>query len=182
MTRTLPEHGTRACYLRGCRRPECRQAHQHYMARLKLDHHRGQRRRVDAAPAAQRVRELLAAGWLYTHIADVAATSRRAVAALAHGDVRTIAPRTETAILSVQPDTAGPATIRTDPLGPVDLVAVERALDHGRPLPPLTAADRRHAAITATARGWSAHDIASRLNIAERTVTRWRRQSREATP
>lgn len=82
MTRPLPAHGTRACYLRGCRRPECSDAHYRYMSRYRYEYDHGQRRRVDTAAATNHARALVAAGWSRRQIADAAHVS--------HGAARTI--------------------------------------------------------------------------------------------
>jgi hypothetical protein len=70
-------------------------------------------------------------------------------------------------------------TRRPDPTD-MDQVAVNRATD-GDPLPPLTPADRLAAVNRLTAAGWSALEIARRLQITPRSVQRYRQLAREAT-
>lgn len=56
----------------------------------------------------------------------------------------------------------------------LDLVAVDRALSGVPPLPVLTEEEQRHAVATGTERGLSAGELAERLRVAARTVSRWR--------
>jgi hypothetical protein len=60
----------------------------------------------------------------------------------------------------------------------VDLVAVERATSLCGVCPQLTPEEQRYAAQRMTAAERSASEIAGRLGIAERTVTRWRDEDR----
>lgn len=55
----------------------------------------------------------------------------------------------------------------------MDLVAIERAMSMCDVCPTLTPEERRYAVREMTAARWSAREIAERLGIAERTVTRW---------
>lgn len=134
-TRTLPAHGTRACYLRGCRRDECRDAHYQYMSRYRLDAHRGQRRRTDAGPAAQRARELAAAGWSHAQIGAAAGSSEWVARGLLHGVQRTIRRDISARILAINPNTLPtPASNRHDATGTIRrvqaLVAIGWPLSH----------------------------------------------------
>ncbi|MGW6391126.1 helix-turn-helix domain-containing protein [Streptomyces sp. NPDC055103] len=56
----------------------------------------------------------------------------------------------------------------------VDLVAVERAALCRGVCPPLSDEERRRAVKVMTEAGKSAVEIAARLGMADRTVTRWR--------
>ncbi|MEU0275970.1 helix-turn-helix domain-containing protein [Streptomyces sp. NPDC006307] len=57
----------------------------------------------------------------------------------------------------------------------VDLIAVERVVRGVPPLPELNDAEQRYAVVVMTRdAGMGAEEIAERLGIAERTVTRWR--------
>lgn len=89
-TRNGPEHGTRACYVRGCRRPECGDAHYRYMSRYRLDRERGQARRLPAAPIVERARQLAAAGWTSGQIAQAAGCAERTISALLAGQFATV--------------------------------------------------------------------------------------------
>lgn len=59
----LPDHGTNARYVRGCRCDDCRRATRGYHKRLMLDHHRGRPRLVDALGTRRRIEALGALGW-----------------------------------------------------------------------------------------------------------------------
>lgn len=93
-------HGTRACYLAGCRRPECSEAHYRYMARLNLDHARGYKRRVPADACRAHIRALLDAGWIQSQIAAAARVNHTQVSHILDGQP-TIARTTEQRILAV---------------------------------------------------------------------------------
>lgn len=97
----VPEHGSRSGYLRGCGCDPCRTAHYRYMARWRLDNHRGQRRRTDSEPARRHVQQLLDAGWLQQQIADAASLNHRIVGSLLAREYATISRRNEAAILGV---------------------------------------------------------------------------------
>lgn len=56
----------------------------------------------------------------------------------------------------------------------VDLVAVQRVIDGRAHHHTLNLDEKRYAAHLLTADGYSAHDIATRLGVAPRSVTRWR--------
>ncbi|TVL89817.1 hypothetical protein [Streptomyces sp. SAJ15] len=101
MTRTPPQHGERRCYLRGCRRPECLDAHYRYMSRYRLDRERGQKRRVPAGPTLDRIRGLLEAGWLRSQIADATGCSARGISGIASGKVTEVSPATERRVLGL---------------------------------------------------------------------------------
>lgn len=109
---------SRACYIRGCRRPECKQADYQYMSRIRLEHHRGQRRRTDATQTRAHIERLQAAGWTQAQIARTAGLNHRTVCEIIHG-APTISNRTALAILSI-PIGAAPADGRNvDPTGTV---------------------------------------------------------------
>lgn len=56
----------------------------------------------------------------------------------------------------------------------VDLIAVERVTRGDRPLPELTEVEQRYAALVMTQSGYGAEEIAERIGVVDRTVTRWR--------
>lgn len=97
MTAHTPSRG---CYLRGCRRPECKQADYRYMSALRLDHHRGRRRRTDATQTRVHLERLLAAGWLQVQIARTARLSHRVLTAVLAGQ-STVTNATARAILNI---------------------------------------------------------------------------------
>lgn len=93
-------HGTRACYVRGCRRDECRAANYRYMCRARLDRHRGQPRRVPSTQTRAHIERLLAAGWTQAKIARAAGLYHRSIGGILAGQP-TIANRTALAILNI---------------------------------------------------------------------------------
>ncbi|WP_371799117.1 hypothetical protein OG963_14950 [Streptomyces sp. NBC_01707] len=56
----------------------------------------------------------------------------------------------------------------------VDLIAVERFIRGALPVPELTEDEQRYAAVAMTQAGVGGEEIALRLGVAARTVTRWR--------
>lgn len=95
------DHGTRACYLRGCRRPECGDAHYRYMSRLRLDAIEGKPRRIDATQTRTHIQRLQAAGWTAAQITRVSGiTHHRIVGAILKGQA-TVSCRTALAIYSI---------------------------------------------------------------------------------
>lgn len=102
-------HGTRACYLRGCRRPECRSAHARYCKEYALDRYRNGGRRIDPTSAAQHVQQLVAAGCTISGIVEGAGVSHYTVVDLANDATNGILPDTELRILSFHPEPDDPA-------------------------------------------------------------------------
>jgi hypothetical protein len=127
--RPLPGHGTRACYLRGCRRRECATAHYRYMSRYRLQLHRSGPHRCDSAPAAAHVRGLLAGGWTQAAIARVAGCSGAVIRTLAHGRYATIRADIAASILRV-PATQPPVGRYVDATGTVRRVRALVAIGH----------------------------------------------------
>lgn len=58
----------------------------------------------------------------------------------------------------------------------IDLVAVKRMVYGMVPRPALTEEEQRYVCRAMSQTDWSAAEIAERLGVAERTVTRWRRE------
>jgi AraC-like DNA-binding protein len=56
----------------------------------------------------------------------------------------------------------------------IDLIAIQRAMTRHWPCPELTEEEQRAAERAMSEAEWSAADIAGRLGVSERTVTRWR--------
>ncbi|WP_234316800.1 hypothetical protein, partial [Streptomyces sp. NRRL S-15] len=101
MARSLPKHGERACYLRGCRRPECCDANYRYMCRIRLEHERGQRRRTEAQPVADRVAELIGAGWTQAQIERATGVGHRTLSPLLSGQYPRVHATTARKILAL---------------------------------------------------------------------------------
>ena len=135
-----PHTPSRACYIRGCRRPECKAADYRYMSALRLDHHRGQRRRTDATQTRHHIERLQAVGWAQVQIARAAGLCDRTVGDIVQG-AATISNQTAYAILSI-------------PIGPAPLEG--REVD-------ATGSMRRIQALVAI--GWSLAQQAPRLGF-----------------
>ena len=98
---TAPHAPSRACYIRGCRRPECKAADYQYMSRIRLDHHRGQRRRIDATQTRNHIERLFAAGWTQAQIGRAAGIAHRIAGDVLLRNQRTVSNTTARAILSI---------------------------------------------------------------------------------
>jgi lambda repressor-like predicted transcriptional regulator len=126
-----PEHGERRCYQHGCRQPECSDAHYRYMSRLRLDHARGNRRRVPSAPASDHVQALSQAGWSLGQIAAAAHCQPRTISDLlarryptTHGD---IANRILATTITIS---TAPSRTHTDATGTIRRVQALMAIGH----------------------------------------------------
>jgi AraC-like DNA-binding protein len=101
--RQLHGHGTRGCYLRGCRRPECAEAHRRYCKAYRSTTYKTGPLRVDAAPAARACRAMADAGWSEHQIAAAAGCSEKAVHCLLAGLHPTVTAATANKILRADP-------------------------------------------------------------------------------
>lgn len=106
MTRPTRQHGTRSCYVSGCRREECRAASREYGRNYWLQY----RRPLEGSPhvpaerAAQHVAELRAAGMGKREIARAAGVRFETVRAIATRRLG-VRPETERKLLAVQLNT-----------------------------------------------------------------------------
>lgn len=91
---------SRSCYQRGCPQPACKQADYQYMSRLRLEYHRGQRRRTEATQTRHHIERLLAAGWTQAQISRASGLAHRTIGTILAG-VPTVSKQTALAILSV---------------------------------------------------------------------------------
>lgn len=121
-TRPQPTHGTRARYLRGCRCTPCTDAAYHYMSRIRLDHERGQRRRIPAEPTRDHVKNLCTAGWTLTQIATAAGCSRHTISSLVSHSTHNVRRDIGAAILAI------PVTQTPSPARDVDATGTVRRL------------------------------------------------------
>lgn len=108
---TPPQHGERRCYLRGCRRPECLNAHYRYMSRLRLDQQSGKQRRLDGQRTARHVQKLIDLGWTQAQIARASHVAHRTIGAIQHGDYATVSINTARKVLAV-PITPPPGDVQ----------------------------------------------------------------------
>lgn len=109
---------SRACYIRGCRQPACKKADYQYMSRIRLEHHRGQRRRTDATQTRHHIERLTAAGWTQAQIARTAGLAGRTINDIVHG-APTIAKTTAAVILAIPIGPAPHDNRNTDPTGSI---------------------------------------------------------------
>lgn len=101
---------SRGCYQRGCQADACAQENYRYMSRLRLDYHRGERRRIDASQSRHHIERLLATGWTQAQIARAAGLVHHVVSDVRRGQ-QIVANHTALAILSV-PIGPAPADVR----------------------------------------------------------------------
>lgn len=91
---------SRRCYQRGCPQPACKQADYQYMSRLRLEYHRGQRRRTEATQTRHHLERLFAIGWTRAQISRASGLSPRTIGDIVAG-TPTVSKQTALAILSV---------------------------------------------------------------------------------
>lgn len=103
-TTTPPQHGERRCYLRGCRRPECRAANKRYCKAYDIRRHREGPVYVDAKPCQEHLQKLLDDNWSMASIATATNMPAGTLRAIAVGDHKTCRPDTRDRILAFDPD------------------------------------------------------------------------------
>jgi plasmid maintenance system antidote protein VapI len=122
---------SRACYLRGCDHPACRDKHLRYCKEYDLRRHHEGRRRIDGAPAAARIRELLAADWTQTSLAAATGVSTYTIGRLASGTHTEAFRETAEAILAFQPtDDTEHHGYWTDPTGTIRRIRALNVIGH----------------------------------------------------
>ena len=92
---------SRACYLHGCRLPECRRENYRYMSRLRLDLARGNRRRVEATQTIAHLEQLIALGWTQAQIARATSLGNRTIGILLTQGRETVSKTTALTVLSL---------------------------------------------------------------------------------
>ena len=93
-------HGTRGCYQRGCRLPECELANYRYGKQLGLDHAQGVYREQDTTEARTHMEKLFALKWRQADIARATGISTSLISLIANGQKATSAANVA-AILAV---------------------------------------------------------------------------------
>lgn len=166
----MPEHGTRARYLRGCRCGACHDANRRYLKayRVRTRAERGrptQPVRVPAGPVREHLRALFTSGWQWRHV--------EAEAGVGGGHLS----RLLRVYATCHRDIAA-RILALEPLQPVeyDPVVVERLADgdQWRDLR-ATRPERLAAYELATGRGESGARAATRLGLAGRDIAAMRR-------
>lgn len=171
MTGTLPPHGERRCYLRGCRRPECLDAHYRYMSRWRLDQQRGHRRRVPAGRTVDHITRLTGAGWSFAQIGTAAGCAHRTIAALVAGEHRTVATETERRVLAVPPGPP-PSPRYVDAVGTMRRIRALAAIGH--PFVGIgPAIGLHHSAVSRIACGEAPQVLASTARATAEVYRRW---------
>lgn len=130
MTRTAPQHGERRCYLRGCRRTECSNAHYRYMSRLRLEHQRGQRRRTDAQPATDHLNQLIEAGWTQAQIERATGVNHRTLSPVLAGTYPSVNTTTAERILALPIGPPPNTDVDTDATGTIRRLQALVAIGH----------------------------------------------------
>lgn len=103
--RPVPDHGTRARYVRNCRCEACCSANGRYCKEYRTQAHRtGRGRRVDAGPVTARIRHWEAGGYSHTQIAAAAGVSRRVIDSYAKAEFSKINPASACKILAARLD------------------------------------------------------------------------------
>lgn len=117
-TKTPPAHGERRCYLAGCRRPECADAHKRYCKQYATRRYRHGRQYIDATPAREHLHLLTASGSTHAGIAEVVGVSGPTIRDLAAGANLRTRPETIRRILAIQPEPT-PLGYFTTPTGTI---------------------------------------------------------------
>jgi hypothetical protein len=115
-TTTPPQHGERRCYLRGCRKPECKAAHARYCKEYALTTLNAPIR-VDAAPIAARIKEWADLGYSNRQIAAAAGRWDAEVRRIRLNLQPTVAPSIAEAILNARLDGITPTHAMADATG-----------------------------------------------------------------
>jgi hypothetical protein len=154
---TTDHKPSRACHLRGCDQPACRNEHLRYCKRYQYDTAHAGPRTVAAAPYITHVQALVADGWTHAAIAADTAVGITTIRDLAAGEARHIHRDTAAAL-----DRHHPADVA--PTWWVDCTGTIRRL---RAL---------------TVMGWPQHAIAAQLGLGYSTVRAIANGRRRSTP
>lgn len=149
--RTLPQHGTRARYLRGCRCPECSTANRRYCKtyRLRVAAVNGDTLRIPVTRVEQHIRAWTQRGWSQRQIADAVGCSDRVIHNILTGSVRAIRPDIARRVLDAD---------------------LNNSSEHGRASVDATGTRRRIQALAVV--GWPFKQIAARAGVSEYTPGR----------
>lgn len=101
MTTAADHTPSRACYLRGCRLPACRQANYRYGKKLAAEHIRGNRRLHDTTQVRTHLELLLSNNWWQAEIGRVSGVSRSTISLILLGELPRTNRRIALAILSI---------------------------------------------------------------------------------
>lgn len=113
--KSLPAHGERARYLRGCRCLPCRDANKRYCKRYRVKTVR-QPVRVDATPVRNRLQEWADQGYSHTQIANAVGKNPGDISKILNGQP-TVAPSVAERIMRAAKPTGHPSKAVTDSTG-----------------------------------------------------------------
>lgn len=154
MTRFRPKrsnvrHGMASCARYGCTRQECRRAYRRAHKSGENDRARGITGRVDAAPAARRIKMLLLSGMSVGDISNRSGVSATSIRAISRGSCRRIYRTTGDAVLGIP--------LPRTPVTPV-----------GRSFISAVGSQRRLQALSAL--GWTRDAVSTRIGLSPRTI------------
>lgn len=118
MTRTPPQHGTRACYLRGCRHPECVDANKRYCKAYRVTTLRAPIR-IPAAPSIARITDWIERGYSHTQISATTAVNTGELSKLYNHKQQNIHPDVARRILSAADPAGAPYHAMADATGTI---------------------------------------------------------------
>lgn len=131
MSRPMPEHGTRARYMRGCRCPGCFDANGRYCKAYRNQAHRNGPKRIDPTPVVMRIHYWKRRGYSHSQIAAAAGLARRVIDAHAKQQLKSINPDSARKILAVRLDnTAIPDYLPVDATGTIRRLRALSVLGH----------------------------------------------------
>jgi DNA-directed RNA polymerase specialized sigma24 family protein len=157
-TATADVHApSRACYLRGCQQPACRDKHLRYCKQYQFSRARTGRHTTDAAPYIIKVQAFVAAGWTHRAISETTGVGITTIRDLAAGEAHRIYISNARRLDRHQPTTNAP-TWWVDATGTM----------------------RRIQALTVI--GWPQESIAAALGLGYSTIRRIANDGRRHTP
>lgn len=136
-TKPLPPHGTTArakgrpsAGIKGCPCLPCRDAENHYSKRRRYLNDTGRTFMVPAAPVAEHLRTLFAAGAGWNQLRDVAESSNATISGILHGKSAKIRRTTANKFLAIQPGDATPPGRRVPAVGAIRRTRALLAIGH----------------------------------------------------
>ncbi|MFD7661018.1 hypothetical protein [Streptomyces sp. NPDC059788] len=136
-TKPLPPHGSTArakgrpaAGIKGCPCLPCRDAENRYNKRRRLLNGTGRTFMVPAAPVADHLRALFAAGAGWNQLRDVAESSNATISAILHGKVKQIRRTTANKFLAIRPGDATPPGRRVPAIGAIRRTRALLAIGH----------------------------------------------------
>jgi DNA-binding CsgD family transcriptional regulator len=132
VTTTAAHTPDRNCYMRGCRKPDCRRIATRYRKQLRIEHERGQRRLHDATQTRAHIQRLTTAGWTQVQIADAAGILSASIHKLHVGAQTRLTDWRAAAILAIEIGPPPADISRADATGSRRRLQALRVLGHRR--------------------------------------------------